>query len=131
MALSPVRAPDSRRLLFVSNRNGTRDIYQLDLAGDGHPAGEPIQLTHGLNASMISLTPDGRTLADSVATDHSNVWSIAIPATGWVSSRNAQEVTSDRERIESIAVTHDGKWLMFDSDRSGNPAELPASASRW
>ncbi len=119
MDQSPVWAPDSRRILFVSNRNGTRDIYQLDLAGDGHPSGKPIQLTHGLNASLISLTPDGRTLAYSVATDHSNIWSIPMPATGWVSSRDATLVTTDRERIESFDITRDGKWLVFDSDRSG------------
>jgi serine/threonine-protein kinase len=116
---SPVWAPDSRRILFVSNRGGTRDIYQLDLDGNGRPARAPIQLTHGLNASLISLTPDGKTLAYSVATDHSNVWSIAIPATGWVSSRDATLVTTDRERIETLDVSRDGKWLVFDSDREG------------
>ncbi len=119
MDQSPVWAPDGRRMLFVSNRGGTRDIYQLDLDHSGHPAGAPIQLTHGLNASLISLTPDGKTLAYSVATDHSNVWSVALPATGWVSSRDAVLVTTDRERIEGFEVSRDGKWLVFDSDREG------------
>ncbi len=119
MDQSPVWAPDSRRLLFVSNRNGTRDVFQLDLGSDGHPTGAPIQLTHGLNASLISLTPDGKTLAYSVVTDHSNVWSVRVPAHGWASSRDATLVTTDRERIESFDVSRDGRWLVFDSDRSG------------
>ena len=119
MAQSPVWAPDSRRLLFVSNRNGTRDIYQLDLGSDGHPVRPPIQLTHGLNASLISLAPDGRTLAYSVATDHSNVWSVPVSAHGWASSRDATMVTTDRERLEGFDISSDGKWLVFDSDRSG------------
>lgn len=119
MVQSPAWAPDGRRLLFVSNRNGTRDIYQLDLEGDGHPSGDPIQLTHGLNASLISLTPDGKTLGYSVATDHSNVWSLPVPARGWASSRDATLVTTDRERIENFDISRDGKWLVFDSDRSG------------
>jgi Tol biopolymer transport system component len=119
MAQSPAWAPDSRRLLFVSNRNGTRDIYQLDLRSDGHPARPPIQLTHGLNASLISLSADGKTLAYSVVTDHSNVWSVAVPAHGWASSRDATLVTTDRERLEGFDVSADGQWLVFDSDRSG------------
>jgi Tol biopolymer transport system component len=119
MAQSPAWAPDSRRLLFVWNGNGTRDIYQLDLRPDGRPARPPLQLTHGLNASLISLTPDGKTLAYSVATDHSNVWSVPVPAHGWASSRDATLVTTDRERLEGFDISADGKWVVFDSDRSG------------
>ncbi|MEJ2218879.1 MAG: protein kinase, partial [Gemmatimonadota bacterium] len=119
MNQSPTWAPDSRRLLFVSNRNGTRDIYQLNLTRNGRRAKAPIQLTHGLNASLISLASDGKTLAYSVATDHSNIWSVGVPDTGWVSSRTAKEVTTDRERIEVFDITPDGKWLVFDSDRAG------------
>ncbi|MEJ2678487.1 MAG: protein kinase [Gemmatimonadota bacterium] len=119
MNQSPTWAPGSRRLLFVSNRNGTRDIYQLNLTRNGRPAKAPIQLTHGLNASLISLAPDGKSLAYSVATDHSNIWSVGVPDTGWVSSRTAEEVTTDRERIEVFDISRDGKWLVFDSDRAG------------
>jgi len=117
--ISPTWAPDSRRLLFVSSRGGTRDIYQLNLDSRGRPRGDPVRITVGLNASQISLSADGTQLAYSVATNRSNVWSIAIPATGEASSRSATQVTSDVESIESIDVSHDGKWLVFYSDRSG------------
>ena len=119
MDMSPAWAPDSRKLLFVSSRGGTRDIYQLNLRADGKPNGEPVRITVGLNASMISLSADGTQLAYSVATNRSHVWSVAVPTTGWVSSRTATQVTSDQESIESIDVSSDGKWLFFDSDRSG------------
>ncbi|MGH7594150.1 MAG: protein kinase domain-containing protein, partial [Gemmatimonadales bacterium] len=117
--ISPTWAPDSRRLLFVSNRGGTRDIYQLNLDSRGRPRGDPVRITLGLNASQISLSADGAQLAYSVATNRSNVWSVAIPATGSVSSLSATPVTSDVESVESIDVSRDGTWLFFDSDRSG------------
>ncbi len=117
--LSPVWAPDSRRLLFVSGRGGTRDIYQLNLDSRGKPRGPPVQVTVGLNASQISLSPDGEQLAYSVVTNRSNVWRVKQPATGWVSSRSAELVTADQEGIECFWISHDGQWLVFDSDRAG------------
>ena len=119
MDMSPAWAPDNRRLLFVSSRGGTRDIYQLNLGSDGRPRGEPVRITVGLNASMITLSANGTQLAYSVATNRSHVWSVAVSASGWVSSRSATRVTSDQESIEHVDVSPDGRWLVFDSDRSG------------
>ena len=116
---SPTWAPDSRRLLFTSNRGGTRDIYQLELDRRGGVVGEPVRVTTGLNASLISLSADGRQLAYSVATNQNNIWSVALPNTGSVSSRAAELVTSDKETIESITISDNGEWLLFDSDRAG------------
>jgi Tol biopolymer transport system component len=117
--LSPIWAPDSRRLLFVSGRGGIRDIYQLNLDSHGRPRGEPLQVTVGLNVSQISLAPDGEHLAYSVVTNRSNIWRVKQPATGWVSSRSAEQVTTDQESIECFWISRDGQWLVFDSDRSG------------
>lgn len=117
---SPVWAPDGRQLLFVSDRDGVRDIYQLALDSRGRPRGEPVRITVGLNASMISLSPDGAHLAYWVVTNRTNIWRLRIPATGWVSSRAAERVTTDEESIESFSISRDGQWLVFDSDRAGS-----------
>ncbi len=117
--LSPAWAPDSRRLLFVSGRSGTRDIYQLNLGSDGKPRGDPLQITVGLNVSQITLAPDGEHLAYSVVTNRSNIWRVKEQAAGPLSSRGAELVTSDQESIESFWISRDGQWLVFDSDRSG------------
>ena len=52
----PVWLPESRGLLFVSNRDGSRDIYRLDLDASGRPAGAPVRLTTGLSAHSFSLS---------------------------------------------------------------------------
>ena len=119
MSMSPTWAPDSRRLLMVSTLAGVRDVYQLNLASSGHPKGAPVRITTGLNPSLISLSADGSELAYSVATYHANIWKTPLPKTGSVSTAGALPVTNDRQTIESLDISRDGKWLVFDSDREG------------
>ena len=119
VSMSPTWAPDSRRLLVVSTRAGVRDVYQLNLARSGHPRGEPVRISTGLNPSLISLSVDGSRLAYSVATYHANIWKIALPKSGAMSSRGALPVTNDLQTIEALDISLDGRWIVFDSDRQG------------
>ena len=119
MNMSPTWAPDSRRLLIVSTRAGVRDIYQLNLTRAGHPRGEPVRISTGLNPSLIALSADGSQLAYSVATYHANIWKVPLPKSGTISSRGALPVTNDLQTIEALDVSPDGQWIAFDSDRQG------------
>jgi serine/threonine-protein kinase len=118
--LGPVWLPGGRQLLFVSNRDGGRDIYRISLTSSGTPESPPERLTTGLNAATISLTPDGRRLAYSAFTQTANVWAMPMPKGGPVSATAAKAVTTGNQIIESFDVSSDGKWLVFDSDRTGN-----------
>ena len=112
--------PDGTRLLYVTNRNGTPDVYQLVMRS-GHPVGEPTQLTTGLNARTISLSKDGSRIAYDVVLSRSNIWKVAIPASGTAAIDDARAVTNGYERVEGIRISNDGAWLAYDSDRGGNP----------
>jgi Tol biopolymer transport system component len=50
----------------------------------------------------------------------SAIWSLPVPEKGPVSVRGATRITSGNETIESVDASADGRWLAFDSDRSGN-----------
>jgi serine/threonine-protein kinase len=76
---SPVWLPDGRAILYISDRDGGRDVYQLGLRGSGAPDGAPVRITTGLSPERISLSADGRRLAWSVYTLTSNVWAIPVP----------------------------------------------------
>jgi Tol biopolymer transport system component/DNA-binding SARP family transcriptional activator len=117
---SPVWLPGGRRLLLVSNRDGGRDVYQVSLDRTGAPAGAPVRLTTGLGAHTISVSADASRLAYSVFTSGANVWAIRIPASGSVSIAEAAPITSGNQAIEGLALSPDGQWLAFDSDRNGN-----------
>ena len=117
---SPVWAADGKSLLFVSDRGGGRDIYRVAVSPSGEPVGEPERLTTGLNVFTIALSADGRTLSYSVITLRQNIWTMPVPDQGPVSVTEARPVTTGNQAIEGIDISPDGRWLVFDTDRSGN-----------
>jgi Tol biopolymer transport system component len=117
---SPVWIPGRRALLFISDRDSGRDIYQLAITRSGRPAGAPVRITTGLNPERLSISADGRWIAWSVLTIVSNVWSIDVPARDSVPFSAARPVTTGTQNVEGVSVSSDGAWLYFDSDRSGN-----------
>ncbi|MEO6056386.1 MAG: protein kinase [Gemmatimonadales bacterium] len=118
---SPVWLPGGRAMLFVSDRDGGRDIYQAAVGRAGEPSSAPVRITTGLNPLAISLSADGRRLVYALFTESSNVWSLPIPSRAPVSVSEARPVTAGSQVIEGFDVSPDGRWLAFDSDRSGNP----------
>ena len=48
-----------------------------------------------------------------------NIWSIGIPEDGVASIADAKQVTFGNEKIEKLAISEDGQWLAYDSDRNG------------
>ena len=119
MNMSPVWLPNGD-VLFVSDREGNRDIYWLGLGGDGRPGGAPLRLTTGLDAHTISVSASGTTVAYSRFEPQTNVWAIDIPSRAPVSGASGFQVTRGNQMIEGVGVTTDGRWLAFDSDRAGN-----------
>ena len=119
--VSPTWAPRGGGLLYISNREGGRDVYQVALSGAGRPRGSPVRLTTGLGAQGISVSPDGRRLAYAVFAERSNVWSLPVPVAGAaaVSISRVLPVTAGNQTIEVLALSPDGAWLAFDSDRGG------------
>jgi Tol biopolymer transport system component len=117
---SPVWLPDSRSLLFVSTRDGGRDVYAVRLSDAGSPQGTPTRLTTGLDCHTISLSADGKRLAYAVLVETANVQAVELTPGRAVSLRSARPVTTGRQTTEGLSVSPDGRWLAFDSDRSGN-----------
>jgi Tol biopolymer transport system component/DNA-binding SARP family transcriptional activator len=117
---SPVWLPGGGGLLFVSNRDGGRDVYRVALDRAGRAAERPERLTTGLNAHTISLSADAGQLAYSVFTHTGNIWAVPIPTRGTATVADASPFTEGSQVIEGIAVSPDGRWLAFDSDREGN-----------
>ncbi len=118
--VSPVWAPDGERLLFVSNRGGSRDVYQSSIDGDGRPRGAPTRVTTGLNAHTIDLSNDGARLTYSVFTHIANIWSLGIPRSGEVSLIEAEPLTNETQMVETANISVDGQWVVYDSNREGN-----------
>ncbi|HVT38571.1 MAG TPA: protein kinase [Gemmatimonadaceae bacterium] len=118
--VSPIWAADGRSVLFVSSALGPRDVYQQPVHHDGRPDGPPSRLTTALNAFAITLSADGSRLAYDVVRPLSNIWKVLIPPSGPARMSSAQQVTRENQHIEGLSLSHNGKWLAYDSDRGGN-----------
>jgi serine/threonine-protein kinase len=118
MSVSPQWLPDSGHLLFVSNRDGPRGVYVVEVGSDG-PRGLPRSLLPSSDPHSISISADGRRLAYSKFTATQNIWSIPIPRSGSVSIRDAVPVTEGNQVIETHALSPDSEWIAFESDIGG------------
>lgn len=118
----PVWTPDGRSLLFISDRDGRRDIYRVTVGRSGRPTGSPERITTGLSLHGMDLSRDGRMLVYADFSDDANIWSLPVPSTGPVSALSAEPLTTGHQSIEGMGLSPDGRWLAFDSNRGGHQA---------
>ena len=111
---------DDRRLLFISNRHGPRDLYAVDVSRGSGRASPPVRMTTGLDAHSISLSADRRLVAYAAIDVTSNVWAVTDPGAGQVSPYGGSQVTFGNQLVESFTVSRDGQWLVYDSNLAGN-----------
>jgi serine/threonine-protein kinase len=118
--LSPVWLPDGHTLLFISDREGGRDVYSVAIGADGKAVGPVTRLTTGLRAHSISLSADGRTLAYSSYSLSAQVWSVSLASNGVALASQATQVTHGTDVIEEVMATPDPHTLLITSNRSGH-----------
>jgi Tol biopolymer transport system component len=117
--LSPVWFADSRHLLFISDRDGPRDIYLVD----AHRPGEAQRVTFGEDPGSFSVSADGSRLAYTKHRFRRSIWEVPIPATGTASIRDGRPITT--VGWNQLVMEHDlspaGDSLVFDfrADPSG------------
>ncbi len=107
-------------LLFVSNRDGRRDVYALETSPSGAPSGEPVRLTTGADVHTASVSGDATLMAYSQLRFRANLYQITLSDSGSVSIGEARPLTRQNHSIENHDRSADGKWLTYDSDISGD-----------
>jgi Tol biopolymer transport system component/tRNA A-37 threonylcarbamoyl transferase component Bud32 len=117
---SPSWSPDAKYLYFVSNREGSMDLWQLQIGEDGRPVDSPQPVTTGIGIRHALISQDGMKLAYSKGRLVANLWRVPIKQNRQATWVDAQQVTFDQAFIEFVDVSPDGKRLVFSSDRGGN-----------
>ncbi len=117
---APTWSPDGRRLYFISDREGPRDIFAMRIGRDGRPEERPTRLTVGLGAQSISLSHDGRHLAYNLFSATGNIWSLPLPTGGPLSESQAVQVTRGSQVVEEMRLSADEQWLYYDSNLGGH-----------
>jgi len=107
---------DSRHLLFVSDRDGTRGVYVVEVDRQGS-VGEPRLIPGVSRPGTISVSSDRSRLAYSEFDIRRNVSSIPIPYPGDAVTGAQRAETVGNQTVEFFDVSPDGDSLVFDSDR--------------
>lgn len=117
---SPAWWRDGRTLYYVSSRQGPSDVYALDVGARARGGRAPVRITTGMGAQSIDFAADGARLVYAAYASSANVWAMPIPRDPPGSPTSAVPVTSVNQTVEGVRVSHDGRWVVYDSDLSGN-----------
>jgi serine/threonine-protein kinase len=108
----PVWTPDSRRVVFTSNRSGVMNLYSQ--AADGTGAVE--RLTESLNIQRVSAVSPDHTVVFTETSPKTGEDVMAVPLDGTHQVTPLVQTTfSERNGI----VSPDGRWLAYEADDSG------------
>jgi len=118
--VSPLFTPDGRSLLFVSNRDGSRDVYHIAITRRGESRGNAHRLTSGLNAHSIDLSGDGRTLTYSAYSPYAHLWS---------EGGAVERVTTTTLQAANPEFSPDGNSIAFDEFGNGENLILVTTRS--
>ena len=110
---------DARHLMFVSNRDGPRGVYVVEVGPQGR-RGEPRAVPGVADPHSISYSISARKLAYAKLTLRQNIWSYPLGRSSPISIKDGRPVTSGSQVIEAHDVSPDGQWLVYDSNRRGN-----------
>jgi Tol biopolymer transport system component/DNA-binding SARP family transcriptional activator len=110
---------DERHLLFVSNRDGTRALYVVEVGPRG-ARGAPRLVPGVADPHSISYSAASRRLAYSKFTVRQNIWAYPLDRSGPVSIRDGRPVTTGNQVVEWHDVSPDGRWIAYNGSRRGS-----------
>jgi Tol biopolymer transport system component len=109
---------DERHLLFVSDRDGARALYVVEVGPHG-ARGAPRPVPGVADPHSISYSIDSKRLAYSKLTVRQNIWSYPLGRSVPLSIRDGRPVTAGNQVIEWHDVSPDGRWILYNSNRRG------------
>ncbi len=110
---------DARHLLFVSNRDGPRGVYLVEVGPNGR-RGEPRLVPGFADPHSISYSIASHKLAFAKSTVRQNIRAFPLNATQPTPIREGRQVTFGNQVAEDADVSPDGKWIAYSSGVRGN-----------
>jgi len=116
----PIWSNDGKHIFFKWKSSGENpDVWWIPVDRDGRATGAAKILTVGANAYNFSIAGDGKRLAYASGVYRENLWCLPIDTTRILSIADAEQLTFEKQRMRSIAMSPDREWIAFSSNRGG------------
>jgi serine/threonine protein kinase/Tol biopolymer transport system component len=114
---NPVWSPDGNYLYFVSDRNGSMNVWEVPIdEASGRVRGEPQSITASSQSlGLLSLSRDGRQIAYATDERKSNLERWRLDPAALRVEGKFFPVTHGSRAIRSASVSPDGEWITFDT----------------
>lgn len=117
----PSWSADSRQLYFLSEHEGSTDLWRQRLDEDGKALGAPTAVTAGVGVRNAALSPDSRRLSYAKGREVANLWRLPIFDDRPARWEDAEQLTFDEAFAEHPDLSPDGREVAFSTDRRGGP----------
>ncbi|HEU5235675.1 MAG TPA: hypothetical protein VFU37_00955, partial [Pyrinomonadaceae bacterium] len=109
----PLWSPDGSRIVFASDREGPRNLYQKNASGAGK---EELLLKTGLNTFPMDWSADGKFILYIVGDPKTKLDIWVLPLFG---DQKPFPFLQTEANERNAKLSPDGRWIAYTSDESG------------
>ncbi|MEA2564307.1 MAG: eukaryotic-like serine/threonine-protein kinase [Acidobacteriota bacterium] len=113
---NPIWSPDGGRLYFLSDRNGSLNVWRIRIDQDsGRIAGDPEPVTSSSQSiRFLSMSRDGKRVSYATDERRDSLETVAFDP-GRLAPGEAIPIPLGAKAVRTVDPSPDGQWLVFDT----------------